>query len=123
MMNKKGQVLVVFVLILPIIILFLGLVIDIGNSLVIKKRYENTLKDIITYNYKTSDGDLLVIEKNIKKSVDNIEKLDIKVKDEILKVDLKVKYKSIFSNIFDIGLDTFNIKVEYDIKENKIVRE
>ena len=69
MMNKKGQVLVVFVLILPIIILFLGLVIDIGNSLVIKKRYENTLKDIITYNYKTSDGDLLVIEKNIKKSI------------------------------------------------------
>ena len=34
MMNKKGQVLVVFVLILPLILTFIGLIIDVGNSLV-----------------------------------------------------------------------------------------
>ena len=53
MLNKKGQVLVVFVLILPLILIFLGLVIDIGNRLVIKKKNENILKDIVIYTYKT----------------------------------------------------------------------
>ncbi len=126
MMNKKGQVLVVFVLILPMILMFLGLVIDIGNSLVIRKKYENIVKDVIAYNYKEIDDeevDVNLIKKNIKDNIDDSEEIKINVANNILNVKLNTKYKSIFGNMFNIGLNTINIEVKYDIKNKKIVRE
>ena len=62
MMNKNGQVLVVFVLILPLILTFLGLIIDIGNSLIIRKKYENVIKDEILYSYKKDNADDILVE-------------------------------------------------------------
>lgn len=162
MMNKKGQVLVVFVLLLPLIVIFLGLVIDIGNSLVLKKKYENIIKDIIVYNYKEDtktdeelinnneteelideeivdatteateevepevqekEVDLLLIERNIKDSIADYDEVNISVDENILKVNVKTQYKSIFSKIFNIGLNVINIEVKYDIQSKKLVRE
>lgn len=165
-MNKKGQVLVVFVLILPLITLFLGLIIDIGNSLVIRKKYENIIKDVILYNYKdykteeesnegliidepleegetsddndldneqepiieevvneTKEVDLNLIEKNIKESIQDYDEINLEVVEGILVVKLKAHYKSIFSSVFNIGLNTINIEIKYDIENKKIVRE
>ncbi len=164
MMNKKGQVLVVFVLLLPLIVIFLGLVIDIGNSLVMKKKYENIVKDVIIYNYKedevveettneeetTVDNneledpvpsddvqvddteieelvqkevDLSLIEKNIKDSIEDYEEVNINIEEDILIVNVKAQYKSIFSKVFNIGLNVINVEVKYDIKNKKLVRE
>ena len=152
MMNKKGQVLVIFVLILPLIMIFLGLVIDIGNSLVMAQKYENTVVDIVVYNFQKNETeivddnlneedsenlddyeeqdepvqkevDLSLIERNIKNSIDNYEEINVKVEDDILVVNIKSLYKGIFSKIFNIGLNTINIEVKYDIKNKKIVRE
>ncbi len=169
-MNKKGQVLVVFVLLLPLIVLFLGLVIDIGNSLVTRKKYENTVKDIILYNYKeekveeieepivtgenvvdssepdlndssetnpddtsleheeepevpAKEVDLAKVKKDIENSIEDAEEVSLNAKDNILIVTVKTHYKSIFGNLFDIGLNSINIEVKYNIETKKIVRE
>ena len=128
MMNKKGQVLVVFVLILPLILTFIGLIIDVGNSLVLRRKNENILKDAISYAFKDYELEDLnekieLVEKNIKQNIQDYESLKIDTKDDILEVNLKINYKSIFSSIFDIGLNKINLKVKYDIVNKKIVRE
>ena len=46
-MNRKGQALVEFVLILPIFILILLSIIDFGNILVTKTKLENDTTDIV----------------------------------------------------------------------------
>ena len=42
-MNKKGQVLVTFILLLPLMLLFLGFLIELGNNLITKRQINNTL--------------------------------------------------------------------------------
>ena len=128
MMNRKGQVLVVFVLILPLILLFLGLIIDIGNSLIIRKKYENIIRDVIVYNLKDYDEEqadisIYLIEKNIKNNIDDNVTINSKIVNNILEVSLKSNYKSIFSSIFNIGLNNININIKYDISNKKIVKE
>ena len=45
-MNRKGQALVEFVLILPVMILILFTIYDFGNLLVSKNKLENTCTDV-----------------------------------------------------------------------------
>ena len=127
MMNKKGQVLVVFVLILPLILLFVGLIIDIGNSLVVRRKAENTIKDAIIYTLKDYDGlenvNLNLIEKNIKSNIEEYDDLKVNLNEDIITVKFSMTYKSIFNNIFNIGLNKIKLEVKYDVINKKIVRE
>ena len=48
-MNNKGQSLVIFVLILPLILALMGICIDIGIINSEKRKIENNVKSTITY--------------------------------------------------------------------------
>ena len=48
-MNNRGQTLVMFILMLPLLLIVLCLVVDIGMLSLEKKKLENTLKDAIYY--------------------------------------------------------------------------
>ena len=143
MMNRKGQVLVVFVLILPLILTFLGLIIDIGNSLIIRKKYENAIKDVIIYQYKEIDEftddesndsegdssevvhkevDLDLITRNIKEAIRDYDEVTLNIKDDVLIANVKYHYKSIFGTLFNIGLNNIDLKVRYDINNKRIVK-
>ena len=143
MMNRKGQVLVVFVLILPLILTFLGLIIDIGNSLIIRKKYENAIKDVIIYQYKEIDEftddesndsegdssevvhkevDLDLITRNIKEAIRDYDEVTLNIKDDVLIANVKYHYKSIFGTLFNIGLNNIDLKVKYDINNKRIAK-
>ncbi len=124
MMNKKGQVLVVFVLILPLILILLGLVIDIGNTLIIKKKTENSLQEAIQYVFKNNDEiNIDLLEKNIKENIKDYKNLRIDYNENIIKVDLEVMYKSIFTSIFGIGSNTAEINLKYNVQNKTFIRE
>lgn len=86
-MNNKGQVLVIFVILIPIIILLFTLVIDIGNMYIEKRNINNNLKYAIEYSNKNNTN----IEEILNKNLDNIE---INYYDEEIKVSKK--YNGIF---------------------------
>ena len=48
-MNNKGQSLVIFILILPILLLLFALIWEIGNLGFTINRYETEIKDTINY--------------------------------------------------------------------------
>ncbi len=121
-MNKKGQTLIAFVLLLPIVLLFLAFVVDTGLLLKEKTKGNSTLRTILktTYkdyqeeNYEEKVKDLL--EKN------NIptEKTIIKIEETQIHVTNEYEIESIFGSI--IGLKTYKIKIGYSasINEEKI---
>lgn len=108
MLNNKGQVLVLFVLLIPIMLLILVLVIDIGNLSYEKQALHNICK-LGSEFYKE--------DKNIEK-LDNYIKLNDKditniyVNNNELKLEKEVK--GILSHVVNIKM--FDINVKCDIK-------
>lgn len=111
-LNNKGQVLVLFAILIPIILLLLLAVIEIGNINLEKAKTKNTIKEIIetnlqNYNENTNTIINELIETNIKNlktktvftSEDEI-RITIIQTTTILgrKLEMKYKYKGILEN-------------------------
>lgn len=86
-MNNKGQVLVIFVIFIPIIILIFTLIVDIGNMYIEKRNINNNLKYAVEYSNKNSTN----IEEILNKNLNNIE---INYNEE--EIIVSKKYKGIF---------------------------
>lgn len=56
-MNNKGQTLVVFVLVLPLIMLIIAGIVEIGRLTIIKSEYEQSITDAISYGLDNIDQD------------------------------------------------------------------
>ena len=100
MLNNKGQVLVVFVILLPIFLIILTGLVDVGLlNLEVKKLNTNT-RDALEYyldNYDKED----VLENTktlLNRNMKNIEK-NINDSDNIVTIKVEKNYKSIYSVI------------------------
>ncbi|MGN1000998.1 MAG: TadE/TadG family type IV pilus assembly protein [Bacilli bacterium] len=105
MHNNRGQTLVIFVLFLPIIILFIAYVLDVTNANYEKNRMQN-LANMALESSKEFD------EENIKNIISkNDEDIDVDVKEENDKVQIKMvkRVKTIFGKI--IGRDYYDVTV------------
>ncbi len=109
-MNDKGQSLVIFVILLPVILLLMAGIVDIGNFLVEKNSYENEVKSTINYGMKHLD------EENIAQKLNdlldsNIEgKKQINIENETIKIKVNATTKSLFSDIIDFD---YQIDISY----------
>jgi len=126
MMNKnKGQVLVAFILLLPVLFMFMGLIVDVGYLYIEKRHIDNNVKDVLEFGLTHIEQDTNIIKNKIKKqldlNIDDIKNLDIKVENQIIEVKLEKSKKSIFSVIFS----KFEYKISSDyrgyINEEEIV--
>ena len=111
-LNNKGQVLVLFVIILPILLLLILAVIEVGNINLEKAKTKNTIKEIIETNLKNYDENTnfrinTLIETNIDdiktKSVFTSEdeiRIILIQKNSILgrQIEIKYKYKGLKEN-------------------------
>lgn len=129
MLNNKGQSLILFVIVLPVVLFVLVLVIDIGKVLVLRQELnniseivldygldkldmddnssDNTSSDIDDSNYNLEDELIEVIKLN--KS--DIDKIDVRIDNDRIYVDLSKGEKGIFSSLVDISI--FNVKSSY----------
>lgn len=107
-MNNKGQVLVLFVILIPVILLFSIVSIQIGNLYLEKNKNTNIIKDTIRETLNNPSTEInLIIEKNIK---------DIKEKTIFISEDeihLKItQEKKVFGRNFNIKYNYKGIKQE-----------
>ncbi len=124
-MDRKGQTLVAFVFILPIIILILLVIIDYGQISIQKQETVSSVKDAITHALKNPNSDNkknemeTLLYKNINEN--KIKKLDIEFDNDKVIVDLIVIPDEVF-NIINIH---HNIKISYTgkIENNQIIIE
>ena len=107
-MNKRGQSLIIFVLILPIIVLFIAFLIDGSLSVLEKNRIDGIILTNMQEALKKDIHDTDAIEEVIKKN----EKVDVKVK--ITDNDLIVKATSTRKSLFGKILDFSWYKLEFN---------
>ena len=116
-MNNKGQTLVIFVILLPILLIVLTLIVDLGFLYIEKRNIDNIVYDSIEYyleNINDKDIDSKVKEL-LNKNVDNI-KISIDETEEYVEINVSKTRK----NLYSIISNSTDINITYrGIKENK----
>ena len=81
MLNNKGQTLVLFVLILPIIIFIMLLVIDVSNMFITKQELNNINKIVLNYGLD------IIEEENIDSKLEELINKNISVNEHTVKIE------------------------------------
>ena len=102
MKNKKGQALIEFILILPVLLLILFMIIDFGKIILCKNHLENTLSNVVTL--KENNGDI-----NAYLSQDEY-KITYKIEDN--KIILETKLDLITPGLKNILKNPYKVTVE-----------
>ena len=125
MLNNKGQSLVLFIVVLPILLLILVLVIDIGRIIVFKQELDNINKIALDYGLDNLEIDNLndkmveIIKLNNKK----IDDININLENNKLYIELNIDMGGMLSELVDITI--FDIKSSYVgyVEDNKKIIE
>lgn len=120
-MNNKGQVLVIFIILMPILIILLTLVVDLGILYIEKRNISNNTQDAIEY-YLENKNDIN-IEQDTKALLNkNLSDKEIEINDtnESIEITVTKKHKSIYTFITKNN----DIKITYKgFKDsNKIIK-
>ena len=124
-MNRKGQVLVSFLLILPLLLIILVFVVDMGLMKVSVRKVEHVVKEAITYELKSASISDSRVNDYIKNNLSDIKDVNIVVGTDNIKVSVSVYKKSIFNSLIKNKNYTIS-KSYYGYKENdkiKIIKE
>lgn len=118
-MNRKGQALVAFIIILPIVLLFLAVVIDVSFMLKEKTKLTSVTKTILlsTYKKKEEERYLEDIENLFLKNGIPKESLLVEIKENEVKVCNQYEINSLFGKI--IGLKTYKIRTCLKAEQNR----
>lgn len=128
MKNRNGQVLVAFILMLPIIIMFCGLIIDCGYLFIEKRKVDNNVKDAIAYGLDNIDLEEDVLSNKLKRilnaNVEDISKLEIVIKNEKIDINLEKYRKGIFTAVFSNREYKISGHYKgYTVEENVVIRK
>lgn len=108
MMNNKGQSLVLFILIIPILIGIMVIVIDCGKVFLCKNRQENVLTLALEYGLTGEKN--TVIEDILDKNFDDGEHKVVWNGDKV-SIVVHEKVNGVFSSLF--GFSTFDVVSQY----------
>ena len=113
MFNNKGQSLVSFVVILPILLLILVLVVDIGKAICLKQELNNVNNLVLNYGLDNLDNEDIEDEliKLIKMNNDEIDMADVFIDNNKLYIKLSSDFDVIFGGLIDISI--FDIESYY----------
>lgn len=124
-MNRKGQVLVMFIILLPIFFIIMTLLIDIGNLILTNNEINDVSYMVLEHCLDHLDEDDIIDTSKELLKLNNKELNIESFKIENSKVYLNVSYqvKGIISNIINIKLFDINNKYEAYIKDDKKIIE
>lgn len=123
-LDNKGQTLVLFVMLLPIMLLLMILVFDIGKLIYSKQELNHISSMIVSYGMEHYDEDDIENElvELVLLNCDDVRNVSVNVSDEEVLVDIERMGDSIFGNI--INIDMFEVRSSYigNVTDNKIKR-
>lgn len=110
-LNNKGQVLVCFVIMLPILLLAIALIVNLGIYGIEKRKVSNTVKDTIKYGLNHIDDDNVkdTMRDLIIQNIDDINASDINIttNNSYIKINVTKTEKVLFSG--------FNNNLQIDV--------
>ena len=121
-LNNKGQSLVLFILIIPIILGIMVLVIDLGNALTKKNEIDKSIEFVLEYYLSDNNWETIYQKNNNSIGVNALEVLleynlkdiepIINTSDELIIIKVETDVEGIFSKILNIK--GFKIESEYN---------
>lgn len=102
MTNNRGQVLVVFLIFVPVLIFLVTFMVDYGTSLSEKKNIEATMREAINYGFNNSDDPeieqkiLIIIEHNVS-DTQNVN-IDVRPNTIIIEFTKKMSFMNIMED-------------------------
>ena len=116
-MNNKGQSLVLFVLILPILLGIIVLVVDVGRAINEKITINNKIELVITYGLEDNLSKEKIeelVNYNLENSINKVT-----LENNVITINTSTYVEGIISNI--VGFKGFNIESQYKgyIENNK----
>lgn len=103
--NNKGQSLVMFVLIIPIFLLILTLVYDVGNAIYEKDILSNT--NYLTIEYGLNNIDTVTendLKNLIEQNTSNLKYIYVTIKENQIEIKMEKDAKSIIGKMFNFNL-------------------
>ena len=104
-LNNKGQSLVMFVLIIPIFLLILTLVYDVGNAIYEKDRLSNT--NYLTIEYGLNNIDTVTendLKNLIEQNTSNLKYIYVTIEENQIEIKIEKDAKSIIGKMFNFNL-------------------
>ena len=114
MKGNKGQALVEFVIILPIMLILIFGMIDLGRIISLKNDLENVTSDVITF-YENSYSEK-EIEKIINENRKDDVSISINIKEEYVQIEASSTIKPITPGLSYVLKDAFDVKSSRVIK-------
>ena len=103
--NNKGQSLVMFVLIIPIFLLILTHVYDVGNAIYEKDRLSNT--NYLTIEYGLNNIDTVTendLKNLIEQNTSNLKYIYVTIEENQIEIKMEKDAKSIIGKMFNFNL-------------------
>lgn len=103
--NNKGQSLVMFVLIIPMFLLILTLVYDVGNAIYEKDRLSNT--NYLTIEYGLNNIDTVTendLKNLIEQNTSNLKYIYVTIEENQIEIKMEKDAKSIIGKMFNFNL-------------------
>ncbi len=103
--NNKGQSLVMFILIIPIFLLILTLVYDVGNAIYEKDRLSNT--NYLTIEYGLNNIDTVTendLKNLIEQNTSNLKYIYVTIEENQIEIKMEKDAKSIIGKMFNFNL-------------------
>lgn len=123
-LNNKGQTLVLFVMLLPIMLLLMILVFDVGKFIYSKQELNHISSMVVSYGMEHYDEDDIENElvELVLLNCDDVRNVSVSASDDEVLVDIERMGDSIFGNI--INIDMFEVRSSYigNVTDNKIKR-
>lgn len=95
--NNRGQVLVLFLLLLPFFFILGSLIIDYGFILLKTKEVNHTMDDVVSYVEQSEEEKLEEkVRFFLKKNINDIKILEVEKENEEIKIYMVVQIKGIF---------------------------
>ena len=120
-MNKRGQTLVVFILLIPLLLLIAAFVVDKGYMVYKNIEIKNVTKDIISIHLKKNNLSDDQIKEIYHKNDIPTTKLKIDAKEDEITISNTYFIDSIFGKIVNLSNYEVSCKVTGYLKDNKVV--
>ena len=124
-MNRKGQVLVMFVILLPIFFIIMTLLIDIGNLILTNNEINDVSYMVLEHCLDHLDEEDIIDASRelLKLNNKNLNIESFKIDNDKVYLNVSYQVKGIMSNIINIKLFEINNKYNAYIKDNKKIIE
>ena len=124
-LNNKGQSLVMFIVTIPIFLLIVTLVYDVGSAIYEKNRLSNTSYIVMDYGLSNIDSiDESELIDLVMKNTEDLSYVSVSIEDEVIVIKLTKNVRGIIGGLF--GFDLIEANTYYEGKlvngEKKIER-